>query len=196
VLFRSNAAAWLSVLKTAGAELPPRSRTTTTTLQLPFWFRAKRRSLNHSKSLAALVGLPGRLGCCLCRVSGTDYLDGAAGSRLRLDDFTFHGRGILDHVERCRRLADGLGRFSRECRSCQCENSDCRQKNLCHGVYRLSCVQYLNTGQTEPAGRGSSENGFVFAAQPKIVVPPRGYSGNNRSARLLASRHNLYWRMV
>jgi hypothetical protein len=35
-----NEAAWLSVLNTAGAELPPRSRITTTTLRLPFWFRA------------------------------------------------------------------------------------------------------------------------------------------------------------
>ena len=67
-----------------------------------------------AKSLAALVGLPSRLGCCLCRVSSTDYLEAGAGSRLRLDDFTFHGRGILNHVERCRRLADGLVRLSRE----------------------------------------------------------------------------------
>jgi hypothetical protein len=32
-------AAWLSVLITAGTELPPRSRITTTTLRLPLWFR-------------------------------------------------------------------------------------------------------------------------------------------------------------
>lgn len=34
-----NEAAWLP--DTAGTELPPRSRITTTTLRLPFWFPAK-----------------------------------------------------------------------------------------------------------------------------------------------------------
>ena len=32
-----EAAAWLSLLKTAGTELPPRSRTMTTHWRLPFW---------------------------------------------------------------------------------------------------------------------------------------------------------------
>lgn len=41
---RMNVAAWLSLLNTAGTELPPRSRITTTTLRLPFWFLANRRS--------------------------------------------------------------------------------------------------------------------------------------------------------
>jgi hypothetical protein len=93
-------------------------------------------------SLAGFVGLQSRLGCCLCGVSSTDYLGGAAGNGLRFDDFTLHGRGILSQVERRWRLADGLGRFSRECGRCECENSDCRQKNLFHSVYRLSYVQY------------------------------------------------------
>jgi hypothetical protein len=48
-----NEAAWLPVLKTTGAELPPRSRTMTTALRLPSWFRAKRRSLNHLQVLSA-----------------------------------------------------------------------------------------------------------------------------------------------
>src|SRR5450631_4181329 len=34
-----NEAAWLSELNTAGTEWPPRSRITTTTQRLPFWFR-------------------------------------------------------------------------------------------------------------------------------------------------------------
>jgi hypothetical protein len=41
---RMNEAAWLSVLKTAGSKLPPRTRTIELTLRLPVWFRAKRRS--------------------------------------------------------------------------------------------------------------------------------------------------------
>jgi len=92
-------------------------------------------------SLAGFVGLQSRLGCCLCGVSRTNDLGGAAGNGLRFDDFTLHGRGILSQVERRWRLADGLGRFSRECRSCQRKSSDCRQKNLFHGVYQLSYVQ-------------------------------------------------------
>jgi hypothetical protein len=35
----------------------------------------------------------------------------------------------------------------------------------------------LNTGQTEPAERGSSDNGFVFVIQPKIIAPPRVAAG-------------------
>jgi hypothetical protein len=50
----------------------------------------------------------------VCRVSRTDYLDGATSSRLGFDDLTFHSPGILNQVERCRRLADGLGRFGGE----------------------------------------------------------------------------------
>jgi hypothetical protein len=45
---RMNEAACLSLLNTAGIELPPRSRITTTTLRLLFWFRAKRRSRRYS----------------------------------------------------------------------------------------------------------------------------------------------------
>jgi hypothetical protein len=33
----------------------------------------------------------------------------AVGSRRGLDDLTFHGRGVLNQVERCGRLADRLG---------------------------------------------------------------------------------------
>jgi hypothetical protein len=41
---RMNEAAWLSVLKTAGSELPPRTRTIELTLRLSVWFHARRRS--------------------------------------------------------------------------------------------------------------------------------------------------------
>jgi len=47
-------------------------------------------------------------------MSGADHLHAAASNRLRLDNLTFQSRGILSQVERWRRLADSLGRFSRE----------------------------------------------------------------------------------
>ena len=49
---RMNEAAWLSVLKTAASELPPRTRTIATTLRLPVWFRAKRRSRDKTSIIS------------------------------------------------------------------------------------------------------------------------------------------------
>ena len=49
-----NEAAALSVLNTAGTELPSRSRTMTTTLRLPFWLRRKRRSRRFSLQVGGL----------------------------------------------------------------------------------------------------------------------------------------------
>lgn len=49
---RMNEAAWLSVLKNARSKLPPRTRTIATTLRLPVWFRAKRRSRDKTSIIS------------------------------------------------------------------------------------------------------------------------------------------------
>jgi hypothetical protein len=49
---RMNEAAWLSVLKTAGSKLPPRTRTIELTLRLPVWFHPKRRSRDKTSIIS------------------------------------------------------------------------------------------------------------------------------------------------
>src|SRR5580693_6431411 len=53
--WRINTAALLSLANTAGTELPPRSRTITTTLRLPDWLRVKRRSRRSAFMLAGVA---------------------------------------------------------------------------------------------------------------------------------------------
>jgi hypothetical protein len=87
----------------------------------------------------------------MCR---PDNLHAAAGGRLGTDNLTLHRRSILSQVERgtgWRRLTDSFARFSRECGGSECENSDRREENFLHDVYRLSCVQYRTAGKwSEP----------------------------------------------
>jgi hypothetical protein len=124
--------------------------------------------------LASLVSRQSCFCRCLCRMRSTDYLHAAAGSGLSLDDLTFHRRGILSQVERgssrWRRLTDSFGWFSREGGSSECEDSDRRQENFLHVCLPVVVRPELDKGQIEPAGKGSSDGGFVFVLQPKIAV--------------------------